>query len=351
MLTKALILFVDIRGFTMWSGDPDVHDNVVEFVNRFDEMLAEHFSGYYRKLLGDGAMLVRELDQERAQSPQVVAEEVLALITATDEQFAMHCDEFYTRHGAKTTLHLGWGVTRGDVWRIRVDGRDDYLGRNINEAARLCHQARPYGVVMDSDDFRALPTAHAPRFTLQQFNLFGFNHRVQAWVTPEIAKALQPRGYHREQPEVFVNGVCVREDRGELEVLVMKRSYRREFFPGLLEITTSGQLAKDESFLQGVTRHFDRELGIQVAVDEQQFLLYQFGNRDGELIPGIRYLCWYVKGQPHLANYEEFHWMPVAKLEATPTEEFLPGAKEDVLRMLRALQRDRLQPEVAAAAK
>jgi class 3 adenylate cyclase len=332
MLRKALIVFVDIRGFTTWSADPDVHDNVVEFVATFDDLLKERFPAYHQKYLGDGAMLVRELDN--GDDPLEVIGAALDTIAATDVAFSGSCDAFYTRHGARTELHLGWGITRGDVWRNRVEHHSDYLGRNINEAAKLCGKARPYGIVIDADDFRALPQRHGERFMAQRLTLDGFQSEIEAWVTPEIAERMRPRGVIREQPEVFVSGVCVRRERGELEVLVMKRGFQREFYPGLLEVSTGGQLAKDETFLHGVLRHVERELGLGVEVDESNFMIYQFGNREGEVIPGIRYLCWHRAGQPQLLNYEEFHWMNVAKLKDTPDEEFLPGVRTDVLAML-----------------
>jgi class 3 adenylate cyclase len=332
MLRKALVIFVDIRGFTTWSADPDVHDNVVEFVAAFDEVLKSRFPDHFQKFLGDGAMLIRELDGD--PDPGEVIGHALATIELTEEDFRRFCDDFYTRHGARTDLHLGWGITRGDVWRNRVEHHTDYLGRNINEAAKLCGKARPYGIVIDSDDFRALPAHFAERFVQERLSLDGFQTEVEAWVTPEIAERIRPRGVYRETPEVFVSGVCVRRERGELEVLAMKRSYQREFFPGLLEVTTGGQLAKDETFVHGVLRHFERELGLGVEVDESNFTIYQFGNRANEVIPGIRYLCWYRSGQPHLVNYEEFHWLSVAKFKETPEEEFLPSVKPDVLAML-----------------
>jgi len=335
MLCKALILFVDIRGFTTWSADPDVHDNVVEFVQHFDALIKANFADFYQKFLGDGAMLVKELAHD--DDPVRVLTLALDLIEATRAGFGRFCDDFYTRHGARTELHLGWGITRGDVWRNRVEHHSDYLGRNINEAAKLCGKARPHGIAIDADDFRLLPEAYAERFSSERLSLDGFQSDVDAWVTGEIAERLHPRGVFHEQPEVFVSGVCVRRERGQLEVLVMKRGFQREFYPGLLEVTTGGQLAKDETLVHGVQRHFERELGVEVDVDESNFAIYQFGNREREVIPGIRYLCWYRSGQPHLVSYEEFHWMSVDKFRETPDVEFLPGLKPDVLSMLRRL--------------
>lgn len=335
MLTKALVIFVDIRGFTNWSADADVHANVVTFVNAFDEILLNEFPDFYRKMLGDGAMLVRELPDN--PPPMEVIATALQAIDQVQAGFFRLCDSFYTEHGVRTELRLGWGITRGDVWTNRSDHINDYLGKNINEAARLCSQARPHGVVIDADDFRDIPESHERAFQHLTLKLDGFEAHIAAWVTQDIAARVLPSDRFREHPLVFVSGVCYRRELGRIEVLVMKRNAHREFFPGMLEITTGGQLAKDESFTEGVVRHFRRELGIAVDVDATRFTTYQFGNRDGELIPGIRYLCRHIEGKPQLIHYEEFNWMTLDKLREVPEEELLPGAKENALTLLEPL--------------
>ncbi len=282
MLTKALILFVDIRGFTHWSSDADVHAHVVEFINGFEKL----------------------------------------------------CDGFYTTHGVQTELHLGWGITRGDVWTRDHDHIHDFIGKNINEAARLCGMACPFGIAIDADDFRDLPVEVSAGFQRQSLEIDGFHTMINAWVTDEIAERINPADGNRGNPSVFVSGVCLRREQGILEVLDMKRHRHREFFPGLLEVSTGGQLTKDESFSDGVQRHFLHELAIEVDVDTRHFTTYQFSNREGELIPGVRHVCWHVAGQPQLVNYDEFHWMSRGKFQAQPDGDFLPGLKVDILPIL-----------------
>jgi len=105
----------------------------------------------------------------------------------------------------------------------------------------------------------------------------------------------------------------------------------------ILEVSTGGQLAKDETFMDGVLRHFRRELALEVNVDENRFMAYQFSNRDGELIPGIRYICWHISGKPQLVNYDEFNWVKLPKFESIPDEEFLPNTKNDILALLKSI--------------
>ncbi len=338
MLSKALIIFVDIRGFTSWSGDADVHANVVEFVEGFDKILASEFQDYYRKPLGDGGMMIRKV--KAGEYPVKIIEEVLDIIGRVEKAFDSLCSTFSDTHGVRTDLHLGWGITRGDVWSRRSGNTDDFVGKNINEAARLCGIARPRGVVIDSDEFRELPELQKLNFQRQVVDIHGFNTPINAWVTKEVANFINPMAYARENPLVFVSGVCLRRIEGLLEVLVMKRHLHREFFPGLLEVTTGGQLAKDETFKDGVIRHFRRQLALEVSVDEKLFSTYQFSNRDGELIPGVRYLCWYISGQPLLHNYDEFHWLSPSKFADVPAADFMPGVQKDVINLLGKIEND-----------
>ncbi len=344
MLIKAVVIFVDIRGFTMWSSDTDVHQHVVDFVNEFEDLLQEHFEGFFRKVLGDGALLIKEL----AGTPDLMelVGETMDTIESANQSFLKHCDRFYTQHGVKTDLHLGWGITRSDVWQNhRADG-EDYLGKNINEASRLCSHARPYGVIIDSDDFRDLPERYVGEFTKNAIDLAGFDTEVHVWVTEAIANRIKPPEMFREDPLVYVNGLCVRWEFGHLEVLVMKRSYNREFCPGLLEVSTGGQLAKDETFVDGVSRLVTKELDLEVEVDRELFSIYQFGNREKEVIPGVRHICWYEAGVPSLRHYDEFSWMTLEKFQRVPDSEFIPGVKKEVARLLRRAEANP-PPEIA----
>ena len=336
MLSMALTIFVDVRGFTRWCADSDVHAHVVEFIDGFDEILIAEFKDFNRKQLGDGAMLVRILSPQ--EQPIKIIEEVIETIDRVNDNFGRLCNDFYDTHGVNTRLHLGWGITRGDVWSRRADGLDDFVGKNINEAARLCSKARPHGIVIDSDDFRKIPEPHGAAFEKITLGLDEFTTTINVWVTKEIANHINPSERARENPQVFVSGVCMRRESGKLEVLAMKRDVHREFFPNLLEVTTGGQMGKDEGFTDGVLRYFLQELALEVDIDRNHSMTYEFSNREGELIPGVRYVCWHVSGQPQLVHYQEFHWLTAEKFKAVPDDEFLPGAKAGALALLERLK-------------
>jgi len=62
-------------------------------------------------------------------------------------------NDFFELHGYRTELRLGWGLVRGVVKKLN----DDFIGANINKCARLCSIARPFGMVIEKDDFPTLP--------------------------------------------------------------------------------------------------------------------------------------------------------------------------------------------------
>ncbi len=337
MLTMALTIFVDIRGFTTWCADSDVHAHVVEFVDGFDKILNLKLANdFHIKQLGDGAMLVRQLKED--ELPITIIEGLLEIIDDVNHDFSNLCDRFYTMHGVNTHLHLGWGITRGDVWTRDTSDGKDFVGKNINEAARLCSKARPYGTVIDADDFRELPESYRPMFQKFKLELDEFKTVINIWVTDKIADVINPTNQTHGNPQVFVSGLCVRHENNILEVLVMKRDHHREFFPGRLELTTGGLLGKDEAFTDGVSRYFREELALEVDVDSNNFMTYQFSNRQGELTPGVRYLCRHISGQPLLVHYEEFNWVTVEKLKSMPDEDFLPGMKKDALSLIEKIE-------------
>ena len=113
--------FVDLSGFTSLT-DRDGDDAAVRALQRFRTVVREEAAAHgvrIAKWLGDGAMLI-------AVEAAPLIEAVLAMqarLTAADGE-----------------LPLRAGLTRGDV--ILFEG-DDYIGADVNLAARLCDLAGP----------------------------------------------------------------------------------------------------------------------------------------------------------------------------------------------------------------
>lgn len=327
---SAIVAFVDVRGFTRWAEANEVFINLDRFVKGFFEILDERFSGelYDRKPLGDGAMLLRAIpdDLDEQQVQQLLAD-VLGAINESENDFSRHCQTFARQVGHATELALGWGVVRGKVLEVG----DDWTGHNLNKAARLCNEARPFGLVIDRWDFPTLPDGAA--LVPQTRKLTGIGD-VEVWVSPEIASNFIPRERLRETPEVHVAGVCLRERGGKIELLLARRSVQRRIYPGKLE-GCGGQLRYSESFEDGVQRHFKTEMGVDVEVLPNLHTLYKIAVPNEPTIPGIRFLCRIRNGSvPSSSNHSELMWVTEGKLRKMHAGDFVGSLRSETLSLL-----------------
>jgi class 3 adenylate cyclase len=334
--TNALILFADARGFTRWANNPEVFARLDRFAAAFNSVLRKSFPkrGYFLKGLGDGAMIVRRLDADlNAESAAALLRDTLELVTRTQGEFTRTCETFAHAIGHRADLTLGWGIVRGPVQRLTSP--EDYVGPNVNKCARLCHEARPYGVVIDMDDFPIYPGSPDFEFYPQVRKLTGIEEGVRVWVTKEIASGFLTREKLRQTPEVHVAGQCIdASSRKGLKVLIARRSSSRRLYPGLLE-GCGGQLAASETFTEGVARHFRLEMNIDVKVLEHLHCFYAIREPEEEVIPGIRFLCERVGDeQPRSDNHSETVWVTESAFRSLPGDQFIPGLKEQVLELI-----------------
>jgi len=328
---KAVIIFTDIRGFTSWSHDVEVFDELSEFVKKFMALVKKTFSGFKVKGLGDGAMIVKEL--ENLKDFGKLLNEVLDSISQVNEKFQTLSQSFADRIGHKTELALGWGVVRGPVKRIAAN---DYVSSSVNKCARLCDAARPFGVVVDRDDFSARPEHLEFTFHKQSLKLSGYSDEVDVWVTNEIFSQFIPRERLREMPEVHVAGMCIDENyKDGIRVFVARRNENREHYGGLLE-GCGGQLRNRESFEDGVKRHFKTELHIEVNVNKSIHCFYEIDETNHDYIPGIRFLCIKISEDSDWKSlsHSEVKWLKEEELRDMPQEQFIPGLKSDFLTLI-----------------
>ena len=324
--TEAVIIFTDIRGFTKWSGDTEAFLHIDKFINDYFQILNDNFSSEYIKKLGDGAMIVREVKPNHESPYNDILKEDLQKIKVIEDKFTELCTDFSKRYGYKTELAMGWGIVRGVVKKI--DG--DYIGANINKCARLCGIARPFGIIIERDDFPVDPSCVLFDFISQIRKLEGIADEVNVWVTKEIATQFIPREKKRECPEVHVAGVCIKREKNDTSVLIAKRNSDRKLFPGLYECG-GGQLASSESFVDGVKRHFYSEMHIEVDMNENIYKLYEIKQPGVPKIPGIKFLCEYKHGDFQSTNHSQHKWVTKDELILIPEHEFIPGIKEDII--------------------
>ena len=200
---NALIIFVDIRGFTTWSEKVGNSAFLDVFVEHWYKILGKNFfKSSLIKHLGDGAMIIQEITEKTtAKLLKSLIAETMKKINTCSEEFSRLCKKFSEEEGTKIPLILGWGVAKGPIKRIN----GDYIGADINKCARYCDIARPFGIVIDADDFQrlpALPKNPAMDFSKQTRLLMGIQEEAEVWVTKEIAQQFIP-GLKNEMANFF----------------------------------------------------------------------------------------------------------------------------------------------------
>ena len=339
---KALIVFVDIRGFTVWSDKVSNAAILDDFVKQWYEILAGNFSnGICIKHHGDGAMIVQEMAGKTTAVllRKHLAETLKRICKATDE-FARLCRRLSEEEGTKIDLRLGWGIAKGPVKKIN----GDYVSADVNKCARYCDIARPFGIVIDADDFQSRPKVGALEFSRQTRLLKGIQEDCDVWVTKEIAEQFIPREGLRENPEVHVAGVCFKKERGKYFILLGQRAKNRKLYPLLYE-GCGGQLAHNELFHEGVARHYEKEYHIEVSVHKDIFLLYEINTNNEPKIPGIRFLCEYLAGTPSSSNHvpPTPKWFSEGELAKLPDKQFIPGLKDEIAILLKRYKEKKIE--------
>jgi class 3 adenylate cyclase len=132
-LVRRNFAFVDLCGFTKLT-DEDGVEQAVLALSTFRSVIRER-AGWrgvrVAKWLGDGAMLV-------ATEPRPLIDAVLRMEQALDQRGC--------------PLPLRGGLAAGRV--ILFEG-DDYIGRAVNLAARLCDEASPHQLLITASLFEA----------------------------------------------------------------------------------------------------------------------------------------------------------------------------------------------------
>jgi len=329
---KALIVFVDIRGFTVWSDKVENAEILESFIQGWYDVINKNFpSATLVKLLGDGAMIVRKMpDKTTAEDLKTILSETLKTIKDATKDFNAHCNRLSEEEGTRIALPLGWGIVKGPVKRIGKGRSLDYVGANLNKCSRYCDIARPTGIVIDADDFQVLPETFMGDFSKQTRSLKGIDDECHVWVTKSISEQFVPREELRETPEVHVAGICFRNEQGKAQVLLGLRSKSRRLFPSLYE-GCGGQLACDELFHEGVARHYEKEYHIKVRVNRAIYSLYEIDKHNEPKIPGVRFLCEYESGTPFSQNHDPLPaWFSEDDFKDIPAEKFIPGLKAEI---------------------
>ena len=180
-----VVLFVDIRSCTQWMTGVASVDVLEDFLRAFYTVVQDQFPTGACKPLGDGAMVVVPYATLPHNSAlEVLFQDILSAMALVERRFVALCREVEIAAGHTTRLQLGWGVTRGIVHALP----QDYLGMVINEASRLCHLARPSGVIIDREDFPTLPLLAGLPFLLTpaEVQIRGVRALMPVWISQDV---------------------------------------------------------------------------------------------------------------------------------------------------------------------
>jgi ADP-ribose pyrophosphatase YjhB (NUDIX family) len=129
-----------------------------------------------------------------------------------------------------------------------------------------------------------------------------------------------PREEKRYQIEVHVTGICFRETKNNIEVLIAKRNTNRELYPGKWECG-GGQVYAGENFEEAVKRQMSDELGV-IVKKIVIFGTYEMKtpHLEQKKIPAILFVCFfdkYIDGKGPKINpkeHSEWKWQPIDSL-------------------------------------
>jgi class 3 adenylate cyclase len=129
-ITNALVAFLDLRGFTKWSASAPPA-RVQEAIERVEDAFQQAFpmnDPLFVKGLGDGLMVLSEAD------PKVTTDAAKAFCRRCGSTVRLARKAF--SEPAFNALAVGCAITAGEVQRVYVLGRYDYIGEPVNRASK-----------------------------------------------------------------------------------------------------------------------------------------------------------------------------------------------------------------------
>ena len=131
--------------------------------------------------------------------------------------------------------------------------------------------------------------------------------------------------------EVHVAGFVFRNNHNIVELLIGKRSPKRELFPNYWECG-GGQVFTHENFEMAVVRQIKEEFNVNIKViGVVGTYEIKFKNIEQEVIPGVQLAAVIIDGEAKVDGEEMVcsKWINSDEVEEI---EFIPGMKKDVLK-------------------
>ncbi len=155
-----VVLYADLRGFSTWSNSAR-SKNVAELVaatyGRVIQLIVDYHHNFH-KLLGDGFLLVWEVDEFSDYVASRCDPAGGALSEALGAAFEIHKKYYYLKQDLNyaTPKGFGIGIAIGTAYRVKPFtwvkefNEEDYVGYPMNAGARLQSLSESYGVALDS---------------------------------------------------------------------------------------------------------------------------------------------------------------------------------------------------------
>jgi adenylate cyclase len=141
------VVFCDLRGFTAFAevAEPEEVTAVLAAYHRAAGPLIEKHQGTLERFLGDGLMVLFN-DPIPCEEPAARAVALAVELAATVERLCQGWEQRGHRLGVGVGIAFGFAT----LGRIGFEGREDYtaIGTVVNQAARLCGEAKPGDILM-----------------------------------------------------------------------------------------------------------------------------------------------------------------------------------------------------------
>lgn len=133
-----------------------------------------------------------------------------------------------------------------------------------------------------------------------------------------------------ERVETHVAGACVANGLGPLYLLALRRSMKRQLFPGLWECV-GGQVLRGQTFEDAALDHLKDEAGIEGRVICPIATYYIPANHGiNDLIPGIRLLVQVDRSSNVMIDAEQHDsWAWIKETEMDYVD-WIPGLKDQL---------------------
>lgn len=187
---QGIVLFCDLRGFSAWmDACTATTEEIGNFIMDFFSIVADCMTYDFFKLVGDGVLIARYYDSAGARLENFMKsiDNILEEIQDVEREVEALDGEFTVEKGFKTSLKMGWAVSRGEI--VSVNG--DIIGRCINRCKKLVDLAKPFGIIINRDCFPYIhQTKSCYTFFKDYWRFYDNDTSVKIWATPEIKEKI-----------------------------------------------------------------------------------------------------------------------------------------------------------------